>query len=68
MEAMNRPGPLRALLTVFWSFFGVRKRRDHDADMASLTPGQVILAGLVAAALFVAGLLLLVRWIISQAG
>lgn len=51
---------LKAALAVFWSFFGVRKRRDYDADAQSLTPAQVIIAGLVGAVVFVLTLLLLV--------
>jgi hypothetical protein len=50
----------RAVLAVFWGFFGVRKQSDYDADAAHLTPAQVIIAGLLGAALFVAMILLLV--------
>jgi hypothetical protein len=53
-------GNLKAALAVFWSFFGVRKRRDYDADAQSLTPAQVIIAGLIGGAVFVMALLLLV--------
>lgn len=47
----------QAARAVFWSFFGVRKRTDYDRDAVQLTPGQVIVAGLVGAALFIATLL-----------
>lgn len=50
----------RVALAVFWSFFGVRKRRDYDADAHSLTPAQVVIAGLVGGAVFVLTMLLLV--------
>jgi hypothetical protein len=53
-------GNLKAALAVFWSFFGVRKRRDYDADAQSLTPAQIILAGLVGGLVFVLTMLLLV--------
>lgn len=53
-------GNLKAVLAVFWSFFGVRKRRDYDDDAQNLTPAQVIIAGLIGAAVFVIALLLLV--------
>jgi hypothetical protein len=53
-------GNLKAALAVFWSFFGVRKRRDYDADAQSLTPAQVIVAGLVGGVIFVLTMLLLV--------
>jgi len=51
---------LKAALAVFWSFFGVRKRRDYDDDASSLTPAQVIIAGLIGGAVFVLTMLLVV--------
>lgn len=57
---MAERGGLRAALAVFWSFFGVRKRRDYDTDAQSLTPKQVIVAGLIGGAVFVLTMLLLV--------
>ena len=47
----------QAASAVFWGFFGVRKGADYDRDALRLTPGQVIAAGLVGAALFIATLL-----------
>lgn len=47
-------------MAVFWSFFGIRKQRDYDADAANLKPVQVIIAGLVGVVIFVASMLLLV--------
>ena len=43
----------RAAQAVFWSFFGVRKKTDHENDAQHLTPVQVIVIGLIGAALFV---------------
>jgi hypothetical protein len=56
---------LKAALAVFWSFFGVRKRRDYDADAQNLTPAQVIIAGLIGAAVFVSTILLLVYLVVQ---
>ena len=53
-------GNLKAALAVFWSFFGVRRRRDDDADAQSRTPAQVIGAGLIGAGVFVSTMILLV--------
>ena len=53
-------GNLQAALAVFWSFFGIRKRRDYDADANSLKPAQVIIAGLIGAVVFVGTILLVV--------
>ncbi|MCL5060305.1 MAG: DUF2970 domain-containing protein [Candidatus Thermoplasmatota archaeon] len=52
-------GNLKAALAVFWSFFGVRKRRDYDADSQNLTPAQVVIAGLIGGVVFVLAMLLL---------
>lgn len=38
-----------AFKAVFWSFFGVRKGADYDADARKLKPQHVIIAGLVGA-------------------
>ncbi|MEW6589637.1 MAG: DUF2970 domain-containing protein [Pseudomonadota bacterium] len=56
---------LKAALAVFWSFFGVRKRRDYDDDAQSLTPAQVIVAGLIGGAVFVLTMLLLVYFVLQ---
>lgn len=66
-EAPKRAGPLQVAKTVFWSFFGIRRRAEHEADVKQLTPVQVIVAGLIGAALFVATLVLIVRFVIGQA-
>ncbi len=50
-----------AFKAVFWSFFGVRKRSDYDADAKSLKPHQVIAAGIVSAVVFVLVLLGIVQ-------
>lgn len=50
---------------VLWSFFGVRRSANHEADMAELNPLHVIAVGVVAAAIFVLGLIGLVRFITS---
>ncbi len=57
---------LATMKAVFWSFFGVRKRRDYESDAANLNPVHVIIAGLIGAALFIGLLLLVVRFAVSQ--
>ena len=54
--------------TVFWSFFGVRKRAAMRKDAVSVKPHQVIMVGIAMAAVFVLVLLLVVRFIIRAAG
>jgi hypothetical protein len=58
--------PLQVVRAVFSAFFGVRRRGDHDA--VKLSPVQVIVAGIIGAALFVGSLLLLVNFVLSRAG
>lgn len=50
---------------VFWAFFGVRKKSDHAADVESLTPAQIIIGGIIGAALFIGSLLVLVKFMLS---
>lgn len=50
---------------VFWSFLGVRKKVDYDRDSTSISPVQVIVAGVIGAVLFVLTLLLLVKLVTS---
>jgi len=66
-EAASRKASLRQTISaVAWSFFGVRRGRDHENDMAKLNPVHVLIAGVLGAALFVLVLVLLVRWVISS--
>ncbi|OJW79052.1 DUF2970 domain-containing protein [Thiobacillus sp. 65-1402] len=58
-------GHLKAALAVFWSFFGVRKRRDYDADAQNLSPAQIVVAGLAGGVVFVLTVLLAVYLIVQ---
>ncbi|MGH8670604.1 MAG: DUF2970 domain-containing protein [Burkholderiales bacterium] len=59
-KVKRRNGNWQAAKAVFWSFFGVRRKVDYDADAVQLGALQVIVAGLVGALLLVLALLLLV--------
>jgi hypothetical protein len=56
----------RAIKAVLWAFLGIRGREGYDQDRAKLSARQVITAGLFVAAMFVAGLFLLVRTITAH--
>jgi hypothetical protein len=58
---------LQIAKAVFWSFLGIRRRAEHESDVTQLKPAQVIIAGLVGAAIFVLSLVLLVKFIVSRA-
>jgi hypothetical protein len=65
-EVASRRGSfLHTLRAVGWSFFGVRKRSEYEKDVHQLNPVHVIVAGLLAAAVFVGVLVLVVQWIAS---
>ncbi|SOE46462.1 Probable transmembrane protein [plant metagenome] len=53
---------LQTLKAVLWALFGVRKGAGYDQDVARLNPVHVIIAGLLAAAIFVTVLIFIVRW------
>jgi len=63
--APRRFSLLRTVRAVAWSFFGVRKSRDLERDVAELKPVHVIVVGVALAALFVLALVLLVNWVIA---
>jgi hypothetical protein len=66
-QAVQRKGSFgQTLRAVAWSFFGVRKSSEHAKDVSQLNPVHVVIAGLVAAAVFIASLVLLVRWVLSS--
>ena len=68
-EAVARPASfLQTAKAVAWSFFGVRKRASYEQDVQQLNPVHVIIAGLIAAAIFVAALITLVRWVVGSTG
>ena len=46
--------------------FGVRKGAGYQEDSARLNPVHVIVAGLLAGAVFVGVLILIVRWAVSS--
>ncbi len=66
-QAVQRKGSFaQTMKAVAWSFFGVRKSRDYEQDVAQLNPVHVIIAGVVGAAVFIGVLVLVVNWIIAS--
>lgn len=51
---------------VFWSFFGVRRGRDHAADVAHLNPVHVIIMGVIGAAIFIGILITIVHLVVGK--
>ena len=51
---------------VFWSFFGVRKKSDYEKDAAQLNLVHVLIAGVIAAALFIAILVTIIHFVVAK--
>ena len=60
-SAPARGGFWRTVRAVLWGFFGVRRRAEYEKDAARLNPVHVIVAGIIAAALFVIVLIMVAR-------
>lgn len=66
-EAAARKGSfVQTVRAVSWSFFGVRRSADHAQDIQKLNPVHVVIAGVLGAAVFIAALVLLVRWVVGS--
>jgi hypothetical protein len=68
---MEQPGKRKAsfgatMKAVFWSFFGVRKRKDYEHDAAHLNPVHVIIAALIGVLLFIGALITVVKIAVSK--
>ena len=65
--AQKTASALQVARAVFWSFLGIRRGMAHQSDALKLKPVQVVVAGIIGAAILVSGLLLLVKFVISRA-
>lgn len=66
MSEPRKAGFGATMKAVFWSFFGVRKRKDYEHDAANLNPIYVIIGGLIGVAIFIGILLLVVRLAVAK--
>ncbi|MRT32032.1 DUF2970 domain-containing protein [Herbaspirillum sp. CAH-3] len=67
-QAAQRKASFGATMkAVFWSFFGVRKRKDYESDAARLNPVHVIIAGILGAVIFVTVLVSIVKLVVRSA-
>ncbi|CAE6733481.1 MULTISPECIES: DUF2970 domain-containing protein [Paraburkholderia] len=55
----------QSMKAVFWSFFGVRKRRDLEADATQLNPLHVLAAALISVAILIGVLILIVHAVVG---
>ena len=64
--AARKGSLLMTMRAVAWSFFGVRRSADYAQDVAKLNPVHLVIAGIIGAAVFVATLVLLVKWVVGS--
>jgi len=67
-EKEQKAGFLTLVKVVFWSFLGIRGKQGYASDAAKVTLPQVIVAGIIGGIIFVMGVLLLVRVIVTNVG
>ncbi|MCG5077159.1 DUF2970 domain-containing protein [Paraburkholderia tagetis] len=63
--AKKKSGVLQLAKAVGWSFFGIRRRADLEADAAQLHPLALIAAALIGAVIFIVVLLLIVHAVVG---
>lgn len=62
----RRKGSIGATIkAVLWGFLGVRRNADYQRDIQRLNPIHILVVGVLMALLFVAGLILLVNWVVA---
>ena len=64
--AEKKASVLQVFRAVLWSFIGIRKKSGYEDDVAKIKPVQVIVAGLVVAAIFVTSLVVLVKFLTAK--
>ena len=64
-QPVRKASALQVAKAVLSAFIGIRKRAAHERDAVTITPLQVIITGIIFAAIFVLSLVVLVRTITS---
>lgn len=62
---MKQASFLDVLKTVAFGALGVRRRADHERETTRIKPVHIIVAGLIAAALFILTLITIVRLVVG---
>jgi hypothetical protein len=63
--AMKQASFLDVLKTIAFGALGVRRRADHEQETARIKPLHIIIAGIIAAALFILTLITIVRMVVA---
>ena len=56
---------IRTVKAVAWSFIGIRKNSEYQQDLGQLNPLHVIAVAFVGVGLLIAGLVVLVAWVVK---
>jgi hypothetical protein len=64
-EPARNATPLQVLKAVLSAFIGIRRGAAHERDITTIKPAQVIIVGIICAAILVVSVLLLVRLVTS---
>jgi hypothetical protein len=62
----KKPGFLYSVKAVLWSFVGLRRKRDFDEDQQGLNPLHIIIAALLAVAVFIGLLITIVKLVVAK--
>jgi len=64
-RAVKQPSFLDVLKTIAFGALGVRRRADHERETTRIKPLHIIIAGIIAAVLFILTLLTIVRIVLA---
>ncbi len=56
----------QTIKAVAWSFLGIRRSSEFQADVGRLNPLHIILVGVVGAVIFILSLIALVNWVVAK--
>jgi hypothetical protein len=65
-RAVKQPSFLDVLKTIAFGALGVRRRADHERETTRIKPLHIIIAGIIAAALFILTLVTIVRVVVAS--
>lgn len=67
-DEQKEPSLLDVTRSVLWAFLGVQKSKNHERDFKHGKASQFIIVGLVGVAIFIAILIMVVKFALSLAG
>ncbi|NVE01057.1 DUF2970 domain-containing protein [Massilia sp. BJB1822] len=65
-EKRQQASFMYSMKAVVWSFFGLRRKSDFDTDSAKLNPLHIVIAALLAVAMFIGLLITVVKLVVPK--